>query len=207
MIDLYAAPTANGLRASIILEETGVPYKLHPIDLMKGEQKSPEFLARNSFGAIPVIVDNDGPGGKPLTLSQSSAIMLYVSEKAGGKFMPKDHAKRAQTMAALFNGTADVGALLGSIFTIARSKEPHKPSQELFEVRWKSYLAAWDATLAKQKYAGCDELTLADFGLYAVIGRAKGVMPALVSGYPNIERWMTEIGARPGTAKGMAFKQ
>ncbi|MGE0735579.1 MAG: glutathione S-transferase family protein [Alphaproteobacteria bacterium] len=206
MIDLYAAPTANGLRASIVLEECGVPYKLHPIDLAKGEHKSPDFLGRNPFGQIPVIVDNDGPGGKKVTLAQSSAIMLYIAEKTG-KFMPKDPAKRATTIAALFNATADVGATLGSIFTIARSKEPHKPSQELFEGRWKGYLEAWDGILAKQKYAGCDELTVADFGLYAVLGRAKGVMPNLVSGFPNIERWMNEMAARPGTQKGMAFKQ
>ena len=206
MIDLYAAPTANGLRASIVLEECGVPYKLHPIDLAKGEHKKPEFLARNPFGQIPVIVDSAGPGGKPITLAQSSAIMLYIAEKSG-KFMPKDSAKRASTIASLFNSTADVGGTLGAIFTIARSKEPHKPSQDMFEERWKGFLNAWDAVLAKQKYAGCDELTIADFGLYAVLGRAKGVMPNLVSGHPNIDRWMAEMAARPGIAKGMAFKQ
>lgn len=206
MIDLYAAPTGNGLRATIILEECGVPYKLHPIDLAKGENRSADFLARNPFGQIPVLVDNAGPGGKTVTLAQSSAIMLYVAEKSG-KYLPKDPAKRATTIAALFNATADVGGMLGAIFTIARSKDPHKPSQEMFEERWRGYLAAWNGILAKQKYAGCDELTVADFGLYAVLGRAKGVMPQLISGYPHIDRWMSEMAARPGIQKGMQFKQ
>ena len=204
MIDLYAAGTSNGMRAKIMLDECGVPYKLHPIDLMKGDQKSPEFLARNPWGQIPVIVDNDGPGGKPVTLSQSVGIMIYLAEKTG-KFIPKDAAKRAAFWQALMNATSDMGPTLGSIFTIARAKEPHKPSQLLFEDRWKGYMKAWDDTLAKQKYCAGDEVTIADFALYAVIGRAKQVVPALIEGYANIARWADEIGARPGVKKGMTF--
>ena len=86
MIDLYAAGTSNGMRAKIMLEECGVPYKLHPIDLMKGEQKTPEFLARNPFGQIPVMVDSDGPGGKPL------ADQLGGWLKAGAVFKRKEMA-------------------------------------------------------------------------------------------------------------------
>jgi GST-like protein len=204
VIDLYAAGTSNGMRAKIMLEECGVPYKLHPIDLMKGENKTPQFLARNPWGQIPVIVDNDAPGGKPVTLSQSVGIMVYLAEKTG-KFMPKDPAKRGPFWQALLNAATDMGPTLGSIFTIARSKEPHKPSQALFEDRWKGYMQAWDETLAKQKYAAGDEVTIADFALYAVIGRAKGTVPALVEGYKNVERWAGEIGARPGVQKGMKF--
>jgi GST-like protein len=94
MIDLYLAPTANGLRASVALEEAGLAYRAHKVDLAKGEQRAPEFLKLNPAGAIPVIVDSDGPGGKPLTLSQSGAIILYVADKCG-KFLPKDAARRA----------------------------------------------------------------------------------------------------------------
>jgi len=204
VIDLYAAGTSNGMRAKIMLEECGVPYKLHPIDLMKGENKTPEFLARNPWGQIPVIVDNDAPGGKPVTMSQSVGIMVYLAEKTG-KFMPKDPVKRAAFWQALLNAASDMGPTLGSIFTIARAKEPHKPSQALFEERWKGYMKAWDDTLAKQKYAAGDEVTVADFALYAVIGRAKQVTPALLEGYKNVDRWAAEIGARPGVQKGMKF--
>src|SRR5439155_1638750 len=93
MIDLYAAGTSNGMRARIGLEECGLAYNLHPIDLAKGEQKSPSFLAMNPNGQIPVIVDSDGPGGKPVTISQSVAVLMYCAEKSG-KFLPKDPATR-----------------------------------------------------------------------------------------------------------------
>jgi GST-like protein len=204
VIDLYAAGTSNGMRAKIMLDECGLPYKLHPIDLMKGEHKTPEFLGRNPWGQIPVIVDNDGPGGQKVTLSQSVGIMIYLAEKSG-KFMPKDGAARATFWQALMNATSDMGPTLGAIFTIARSKEPHKPSQTMFEDRWKQYMQAWDDTLAKQKYAAGAEVTIADFALYAVVGRCKQVVPALVEGYKNLDRWSAEIGARPGVKKGMTF--
>jgi GST-like protein len=205
VIDLYAAPTSNGLRATVILEETGLPFKLHPIDLMKGEHKKPEFLAKNPFGQIPCLVDSDGPGGKPLTLAQSAAIMLYVCQKAG-KFLPADPAKRAAIDGAMYNASADMGGTLGAIFTIARSATPHKPSQELFEVRWKGYMDAWNGILGASKYVIGNELTVADFALYCTLARAKGVLPALVQGWANIDRWMGEIGARPATQKGMKFQ-
>jgi len=192
------------MRAKIMLEECGVPYKLHPIDLVKGDQKTPEFLARNPWGQIPVIVDSEGPGGKPMTLSQSVGIMMYLAEKTG-KFIPKEGAKRAAFWQALMNATSDMGPTLGCIFTLVRSKEPHKPSQAIFEDRWKGYMKAWDDTLAKQKYCAGDEITIADFAFYAVIGRAKQVVAPLVDGYKNIDRWAAEIGARPGVKKGMAF--
>src|SRR5271169_6928362 len=89
MIDLYTANSSNGQRAAVILEECGLPYRVHKLDLMAGDQRKPEFLSINPAGAIPVIVDSDGPGGKPLTLSQSAAIVLYIAEKTR-KFIPAD---------------------------------------------------------------------------------------------------------------------
>jgi len=204
VIDLYAAGTSNGMRARIMLEECGVPYKLHPIDLTKNEQKTPEFLAMNPCGQIPVIVDHEGPGGKKVTMAQSVGIMMYLAEKTG-KFLPKDAAKRARFWQSLMNATSDMGPTLGSIFTIMRAKEPHKPSQQIFEERWKGYMQAWDGMLAKDKYCAGDELTVADFALYAVLGRAKMAVPTLLDGYKNVERWASEIGARPAVKKGMTF--
>jgi GST-like protein len=204
VIDLYAAGTSNGIRAKIMLEECGLAYKLHPIDLMKGEQKSPQFLAMNPMAQIPVIVDSDGPGGKPVTLAQSIAILIYLAEKTG-KYMPKDGAGRAAFWQALMNATSDMGPTLGSIFTIARSQQPHKPSQELFENRFKEYLKTWDNALGKQKYCAGNELTIADFAFYAVFARCKQVTPALAQGYPNLDRWAGELAARPGVQKGMSW--
>src|SRR5437773_9866745 len=96
MIDLYAAGTSNGMRARIAVEECGLAYRFHPIDIQKGEQKLPGFLAMNPMGQIPVLVDNEGPGGKSLTLSQSTAILVYCAEKSG-RFLPRDSAARAAT--------------------------------------------------------------------------------------------------------------
>src|SRR3982750_556145 len=99
MIDLYAAGTSNGMRARIALEECGLKYNWHPVDLMKGEQKTQQFMELNPNAAIPVIVDHEGPGGKKITMTQSSAIMMYAAEKSG-KFIPKDPAKRAAMLEA-----------------------------------------------------------------------------------------------------------
>src|SRR5437879_6001301 len=107
MIDLYAAGTSNGMRARIAVEECGLAYNFHPIDIQKGEQKSPGFLAMNPMGQIPVLVDSEGPGGKPLTLSQSTAILVYCAEKSG-RFLPRDPAARAATLQALMSASTDI---------------------------------------------------------------------------------------------------
>ena len=113
MIDLYSAGTANGFRASVALEEAGLPYHLHKVDLAKGEHRRAEFLKRNPAGLIPVIVDQDGPGGKPLTLSQSGAIILYAAEKTG-KFLPKDAIRRAMAWQWFTQALSDVAATSGA---------------------------------------------------------------------------------------------
>ena len=122
MIDLYAAGTSNGMRARIGLEECGLAYNLHPIDLTKGEQKSPSFLAMNPNGQIPVIVDSDGPGGKPVTLSQSVAVLMYCAEKSG-KFLPKDPAARPAFWQALASAASDMSGMINAIFTLSRAKD------------------------------------------------------------------------------------
>jgi len=204
MIDLYAAGTSNGMRARIALEECGLAYKLHPIALEKGENKTPQFTALNPNAQIPVIVDHDGPGGKKLTLSQSSAILIYAGEKSG-KFMPKDPAVRAAFWQALMSASTDMTPTLGSIFQIVRGKDPHGPSAELFKNRWKQYLKVWDTTLGKQKYAAGNEVTLADFSLYAGYARAKGIVAELCEGCPNVARWADEMAARPAIQRALKF--
>ena len=204
MIDLYAAGTSNGMRARIALEECGLPYVFHPIDLMKGEHKSAGYLAMNPNGQIPVIVDSKGPGGKPVTLSQSMAILVYCAEKSG-KFIPTSPALRPAFSQALMSAATDMGPALGAIFTIVRSKEPHRPTAEMFENRWKDYLKVWDGTLAGRRYAAGKVVSIADFALYGVVARTKAILPALCEGVPNVDRWLAEIGARPATRRAMKF--
>jgi GST-like protein len=204
MIDLYAAGTSNGMRARIALEECGLAYRLHPIALEKGENKTPQFMAINPNAQIPVIVDHEGPGGKPVTVSQSSAILVYAAEKSG-KFMPKDPAARPAFWQALMSASTDMTPTLGAIFQIVRSKEPHAASADLFKGRWRQYLKVWDDRLAKQKYAAGNEVTIADFSLYAGYARAKSAMPELCEGFPNVARWAGEMAARPAIQRALQF--
>ena len=204
MIDLYAAGTSNGMRARIALEECGLKYNWHPIDLTKGEHKTPQFLALNPNGQIPVIVDNEGPGGKKVTLSQSSAIMIYCAEKSG-KLIPNDPAKRAAMLEAYMSASTDITPMFGTVNACVRAKEPapYAAAADMFKGRLKNYFKVWDDKLAKQKYAAGDEVTIADLSLYAGYWRTKGAFPELVGGMANLERWAAEINARPGVQRAL----
>jgi GSH-dependent disulfide-bond oxidoreductase len=198
MIDLYAAGTSNGMRARIALEECGLKYNWHPIDLAKGEHKTAQYLALNPMGQIPVIVDNEGPGGQKVTLAQSSAIMVYCAEKSG-KFIPKDAAKRAAMWEAYMSASTDITPGFGSVNACLRAKDPapYAAAGDMFKQRLKSIFKVWDDFLAKRKYAAGDELTIADLSLYAGYWRTKGALPELVEGMPNLARWGNEMAARP----------
>jgi len=201
MIDLYAAMTSNGMRARIALEECGLEYAFHPIALDKGEHKTPEFLAMNPNAQIPVIVDRDAAGGKPVTLSQSTAILVYCAEKSG-KFMPKAPAARAAMLEALMVASTDVTPIFGAAFGLMRTKEPHAPSIQFFKDRLRSLFQVWDAKLGQRRYAAGDEVTIADFSLYAGYARMKAVMPEVLAGLANVDRWAAEMAARPGVKRG-----
>jgi GST-like protein len=204
MIDLYAAGTSNGMRARIALEECGLAYQLHPVDIAKGEQKTAAFLAMNPNGQIPVIVDHEGPGGKPVTLSQSTAILLYCADKSG-KFMPKDAAARPAVLQALMSASTDITPLFGALTAVVRSKEPHAPTAQGFKDRLRGFFKVWDDTLAARKYAGGGEISVADLSLYAGYLRTKGSYPDVIEGFPNLTRWADEIGARPAIQRAVKF--
>jgi GST-like protein len=203
MIDLYAAGTSNGMRARIALEECGLEYTFHPVALDKGEHKTPQFLAMNPNGQIPVIVDRDAPGGKPVTLSQSTAILIYCAEKSG-KYLPQDGAARAAMLEALMIASTDVTPIFGSCFGLMRSKEPHAPSIQLFKDRLHAFFKVWDDKLAQRKYCAGDEVTIADFSLYAGYARMKSVVPEVLEGLPNVTRWAGEMAARPAIQRATA---
>jgi GST-like protein len=206
MIDLYAAGTANGMRARIGLEECGLAYTFHSVDLAKGEQKTPSFLSMNPNGQIPVIVDPEGPGGKPVTVSQSVAVLLYCAEKSG-KFLPKDPATRPAFWQALTSATSDMSTMVTAILTLSRSNkdQQHGPAIEVFKTMWKNYMTVWDSRLGRQRYAAGNEVTIADFALYGAIGRMKSVQPALVEGFGNVGRWLDEMAARPAIQRALKF--
>ena len=204
MIDLYAAGTSNGMRARIAVEECGLAYRFHPIDIQKGEHKLPGFLAMNPMGQIPVLVDNEGPGGRPLTLSQSTAILVYCAEKSG-RFLPRDPAARAAMLQALMSASTDITPMLGALFAVIRSKDPHGPTADLFRSRVHGYFKVWDDYLGEREYCAGSELTIADLSLYAGYARAKGAVPETCEGLPNLERWAKELGGRPAIQRATKF--
>jgi GST-like protein len=200
MIDLYAAGTSNGMRARIALEECGLPYKFHPVNLDKGEHKTPQFIAMNPNGQIPVIVDHEGPDGQQITLAQSTAILIYCAEKSG-KFRPRD----PRVMQALMSASTDITPTLGAFFAVVRSKDPHGPTAEMFRSRLRGYFQVWDGTLAKQKYCAGADVSVADLSLYAGFARTKGMAPEVLEGLSNLGRWAGEMGARPGIQRALKF--
>jgi GST-like protein len=201
MIDLYLAPTANGLRAAVALAECGLDYTPHKIDLAKGENRTPEFLKLNHAGQIPVIVDHAGPDGKPFTLAQSGAILLYCAEKSG-KFLPKDPARRAVALQWLMQAATDVAPVSGAIFQLEMvAPEKNEAITRHFHKRLVTFFAVCDAQLAGREYLA-GELSVADLQLYPNYFARKALLDA-AGGLPNLHRWAAAMAARPGVAKGM----
>jgi GST-like protein len=201
MIDLYTFSTSNGQRAAIILEECGLPYRVHRVDLTKGEHKTPEFLNINPAGAIPAIVDPDGPGGAPLKLSQSGAIMLYAAQKAG-RFLPLDPLRRASALQWLLFAVTDVARASTSIFlcsTIVPEKSPANVA--FFEEHTLRYLRVANQRLAGHEFLA-DELSLADFALYPLYAVRKALVDT-ANDLPELTRWGAALALRPGLARGM----
>ena len=201
MIDLYSAGTANGFRASVALEEAGLPYRVHKVDLAKGDQRGAEFLKLNPAGLIPVIVDQDGPGGKPITISQSGAIILYIADKTG-KLLPKDAARRAIALQWFMQGATDVAATSGAIFRLENSVPEKTPSSiEYFKQRLLGFFSVCDARLAGRDYLA-DELSVADLMLYPNFALRKQLIDQ-AGGFANLQRWGATMAARPAVQKGM----
>jgi GSH-dependent disulfide-bond oxidoreductase len=201
MIDLYLAGTANGLRASVALEEAGLPYRVHKVDLAKGEHRTPEFLKLNPAGLIPVIVDQDGPGGKPLKLSQSGAIILYVAEKTG-RFLPKDAVRRALAWQWFAQGLSDVAGTSGALFRVENSvPEKNAGNTDYFKKRLLAFFSVCDAHLAGRDFLA-DEFSVAELMLYPNFALRKSLIDE-AGGFANLQRWGAAVGSRPGIQKGM----
>lgn len=200
MIDLYTFNTSNGHRASIILEECGLPYRVHKVDLAKGEQRTPDFLNINPAGAIPAIVDHDVPGG-PLKLSQSGAIVLYAAEKTG-RFLPADPARRALALQWLMLAVTDVARASTSIFLSSAVLPDKFPANvAYFEEQTLRYLRVAEARLAGRSFLA-DELSVADFALYPLYAVRKALVDK-AGDLPELTRWGAALAARPGVDKGM----
>lgn len=201
MIDLYFAPTSNGRRAAIALEECGLPYRLHRVAL--GKAKPRELLEISPLGAIPAVVDPAGPSGKPLALTQSAAILLYAAEKSG-RFLPSDVAKRARVFEWLMNAVTDVGPTGSAIFYLTTQGGPHMQSAtEVFEKRLVTFFQNIDARLKEVEYLAGD-FSIADLALISVwMGRQAMVLQH--GPLPHVQRWGEAMASRAGVQKAMSL--
>ena len=202
MIDFYTAATSNGQRVAITLEELGLPYTAHKLSLPNGDQKKPEYLAINPAGMIPAIVDHDGPGGKPFSLAQSGAIVMYLAEKTG-KLLPTDAARRAVARQWLMQACADCAGASSAIF-LSNGMVPDKSPANgaFFETRLLRFFGDIDARLNGRDFLA-DEFSIADLALYPIYAARKGLAER-AGGLPNLARWGVMMAARPAIVKGMA---
>ena len=202
MIELYMWGTANGLRASVALAECGLEHRVHKVDITKGEQKKPEFLKLNPAGAIPVMVDNDGPGGRPLTLAQSGAIVVYTCEKAG-KYIPTEGRRRAMAAQWFMFAASDIAGTSSTVF-FSENVVPEKVAANIdfFKNRLINYFRLADRHLAGREYLA-DEISFADLMLYPNFALRKPLLEA-AGGMQELKRWGDAMAARPGVQKGMA---
>lgn len=166
-LQLYSLPTPNGVKVSIMLEEIGLPYEAHLIDIGKNETWTPEFLALNPNGKIPAILDPNGPGGKPLALFESGAILLYLAEKSG-RFLPTDPVERIETLQWLFFQMAAVGPMFGQLgffHKFAGREIEDKRPLERYRKESIRLLNVLESRLAGRQWVMGDEYTIADISL------------------------------------------
>jgi GSH-dependent disulfide-bond oxidoreductase len=201
MIDLYISGTANGYRASVALEEAGLAYRVRKVDLAKGEHRTPEYLNINPAGLIPAMVDPQGPGGKPATVTQSGAIILYAAEKSG-KFLPSDPARRAMAWQWFMQGATDVAATSGALFRVENSvPAKDEGNTQYFRQRLLGFFAVCDAHLASHEYLA-DEFSIAELMLYPNFALRKPLMDQ-AGGFTHLQRWGAAIATRPAVERGM----
>lgn len=202
MIDVYSWATPNGHKIHIMLEECGLPYRAIPVNIGAGEQFAPSFLAVSPNNKIPAIVDPDGPGGQPISLFESGAILVYLAAKTG-RFLPDDLRARYEVLQWLMFQIGGLGPMLGQAhhFRIyAPDKLPY--AIERYTNEAKRLYGVLDSRLAKSRYIGCGDYSIADIAIFPWLRSWKnqGIDWA---DYPHLKGWFDEIAARPAVLRGV----
>jgi GSH-dependent disulfide-bond oxidoreductase len=202
MIDLYTWSTPNGRKASIMLEEVGLPYRVHAIDISKGDQFKPEFVAVNPNSKIPAIVDQEGPGGQNLAVFESGAILIYLAEKTG-KLLSADPRRRIEAIEWLMLQMGGIGPMFGQAHHFRRfAPEPVPYAIERYTKETQRLYGVLDKRLGEAEYLA-GEYSIADIASYPWTARHEWQGVSL-DDYPNVKRWFVAIGARPAVQRGMA---
>jgi len=203
MIELYTWPTPNGRKISIMLEETGLPYNVHRIDISKGDQHTPEFVAINPNAKIPAIIDPDGPDGQPITMMESGAILIYLADKTG-KFLPENRRARYEVLQWLMFQMGHVGPMYGQVHHFVRNAKVEVPYAIERYVKEKDRLyGVLDKRLGAVEYLAAGEYTIADIATYPWVARYEWHKTNLAD-YPNVKRWFDAIISLPAVQRGMA---
>jgi GST-like protein len=201
MIELYSWATPNGHKIHIMLEETRLPYNVHGVDIGRGDQFKPEFLAFSPNNKIPAIIDTDGPDGKPISIFESGAILIYLAEKTG-KFMPKSPRGRYQTLEWLMFQMGSIGPMLGQVHHF-RGYAPEKIQYAIdrYTNEAKRLYGVLDKRLAGRPFVA-GEYSIADMAIFPWL-RSWERQGVELSDYPNTKRWFDQIAARPAVVKAL----
>ncbi|UXI03956.1 glutathione S-transferase family protein [Photobacterium sp. TY1-4] len=199
MIELYTAATPNGHKISIALEEMGIEYRVHPLDLMAAEQKSPAFTAINPNGRIPAIIDTENDN---FTVFESGAILLYLAEKTG-QFLPTDPKQRSQVMQWLMFQMGGVGPMMGQANVFYRYFPEKIPAAiERYQHEGRRLFEVMDRQLAEHRYLAGEEYTIADIATWPWV-RIHEWSGISIEGLAHLQRWLSELAARPACQKGI----
>lgn len=211
LFQLYSAPTPNGVKISIVLEEIGLPYEAHYVDIGKDETWTPEFLALNPNGKIPSIIDPNGPDGKPLALFESGAILLYLAEKTG-KLIPTDAGSRYETIQWVFFQMAAIGPIFGQLgffHKFAGRAITDKRPLERYRAESRRLVGVLETRLTGRTWIMGDAYTIADISMLGWVRNLIGFYEAreLVGfdDFPNVAAWLERGLARPAVQRGLAI--
>ena len=201
MIECYTWKTSNGKKITIMLEECGLEYNLHPVNIGQDEQFTPEFVAINPNSKIPAIIDTDGPGGAPYTVFESGAILMYLAEKTG-KFMPTETAERYDVIQWLMFQMGGVGPIFGQVHHFKRAAKEEVPyAINRYYTECRRLYGVLNGRLQDREYLAGD-LSIADFATLPWVFRHTWQEVDLED-FPNVQRWYETLMARPALAKGM----
>ena len=202
MIDLYTWTTPNGRKVSIMLEETGLPYRVHPIDISKGDQFKPEFVAINPNSKIPAIVDDEGPDGRPISVFESGAILLWLAEKTG-KFLGAEKRRRIEAIEWLMFQMGGVGPMFGQAHHFRKfAPEPVPYAIERYSKEAQRLYGVLDKRLGEAEHLAGD-YSIADMATYPWVARHEWQGVDLAA-FANVKRWYDALGTRPAVQRGMA---
>jgi GST-like protein len=210
-LQLYSLPTPNGVKVSIMLEETGLPYEPHLVDILKGDQSTPEFLSLNPNGKIPAIVDLGGPGGRPIGLFESGAILIYLAEKTG-KLLPADPAGRYETIEWVMFQMGGVGPMFGQLGYFhkfaGREIEDKRPF-ERYRAESERLLRVLDSRLRGRSWIMGDKYTIADIALLGWVRNLIGFYEARevvhYDALKHVPAWLERALARPAVQRGLTI--